>query len=136
MLKCPVNNFMSKYADYGIPLLRISIGLLMLVHGVPKMLMLFGGGEIMFPSIFGLGPTFSLVLAVFSEVVCSVLLIIGLATRTATLPLIGTMLVAVFIVHGQDPWGRKEMAILYLLVYIVLLFTGGGKCSLDQKCSQ
>ena len=46
------------------------------------------------------------------------LLIIGLFTRQAVIPLIITMLVAIFVIHGDDPFKDKEMAILYLIPYI------------------
>ena len=113
-------------------LLRVGIGSLMLVHGVPKMGGLFSGGDIQFPSIFGLGATLSLCLAVFAEVICSIFLIVGLGTRLAAVPLIITMLVAVFYIHGNDPFIKQEMGIHYLLAYVLLLITGPGKFSLDQ----
>ena len=117
----------------GIALLvaRIVIAALMLTHGIPKMIMLFSGAPVQFPSIMGLTSELSLGLAVFAEVCCSVLLLAGLGTRLATIPLIITMLVAVLLIHGDDPFATKEPAFQYLLVYIVLLFTGSGKFSID-----
>tara|TARA_R110002050_G_scaffold61142_1_gene135327 strand:- start:1974 stop:2123 length:150 start_codon:yes stop_codon:yes gene_type:complete len=41
------------------------------------------------------------------------------------------MFVAAFIVHGADPIARKELAILYLVLYIMLFVFEGGKFSLD-----
>ena len=75
----------------------------------------------------------SLALTVFAEVLCSGLLMVGLFTRLATMPLLITMLVAVFIVHGADPLGKKEPALLYGLVYATLFFTGPGKYSVDGR---
>ncbi len=63
---------------------------------------------------------------------CSVLILLGLGTRIAVIPLIVTMLVAVFIVHSGDPFAKQEMGLHYLLVYIMLLLTGSGKYSLDR----
>ena len=79
----------------------------------------------------GLGPAFSLVLAVGAEVFCSILIGIGLGTRLAAIPLGITMFVAAFISHGPDPFRQKEMAILYLLFYITLLVIGSRKYSID-----
>lgn len=103
----------------------------MLTHGYSKLQKLLAG-DFQFADPFGLGPGVSLGMAVFAEFFCSILLILGLGTRLATIPLIVTMLVAAFIAHGADPFAKKEMALLYLVSYIVLLFSGAGKISVDQ----
>jgi putative oxidoreductase len=43
------------------------------------------------------------------------------------------MWVAAFVQHGDDPFGRMEKAMLYLVVFIVLTFLGGGKYSVDDR---
>ena len=111
--------------------LRVGLGILMLVHGIPKMEMLFSGESVQFPSVMGMSATTSLALAVFAEVFCSVLIIAGFATRFAAVPLAITMMVAVFIIHASDPFKMQEMGIHYLLGYLVLIIGGGGKYSLD-----
>ena len=88
-------------------------------------------GPVAFPSVLGLSPELSLSLAVFAEVICSVLLIVGFGTRLATIPLMTTMLVAVFYIHLNDPFVKQEMGLHYLLAYVVLFITGPGKLSLD-----
>jgi uncharacterized membrane protein YphA (DoxX/SURF4 family) len=40
-------------------------------------------------------------------------LVLGLATRLAAFPLLFTMLTAAFFIHGDDPWAKKELAVLY-----------------------
>ena len=117
--------------DSGVLVLRIAIAVLMLVHGIPKMGMLFSGGEILFPGLFGLSPALSLSLTVFAEVICSVFVLTGFGTRLAVIPLMTTMLVAILVVHANDPFTNKELAIHYLFSYAVLLITGSGKYSLD-----
>ena len=79
----------------------------------------------------GMSAEVSLALAVFAEVFCSILLLVGFATRLAVIPLAITMLVAVFLIHAADPLSVKEPALHYLLVYIVLLLAGSGKYSID-----
>ena len=93
--------------------------------------MLFSGTPVQFPAMMGMSPEFSLGLAVFAEVFCSVLLIAGFATRLAVVTLIITMLVAALIIHGEDPFGKQESSLQYLLVYVLLFFTGSGKYSID-----
>jgi putative oxidoreductase len=120
---------------FAILFFRMIIGAFMLTHGYSKLLYLFSGEEIEFLDFLGIGFKASLALAVFAEFFCSILIIIGLGTRWATIPLIVTMIVAAFIAHGADPFGKKEMALLYLSSYIVLLFLGSGKFSLDGLIS-
>ena len=125
-----VNNT-SNATNVGILIARIGIAVLMLTHGLPKLAMLFSGDAVKFPSVLGISPEFSLGLTVFAEVVCSVFLLAGFATRLATIPLIITMLVAVLIIHAADPFAVKEPALYYLLIYAMLFFAGSGKYSLD-----
>lgn len=117
-------------------ILRITVAVFMLTHGWPKLQRLFSGEEIQFADPFGLGATISLVLVVFAEFLCSILIGIGLATRLATIPLIITMLVAAFVSHGADPFARKELALFYLLIYVVLAIAGSGKYSADRIFSR
>lgn len=111
--------------------LRVTIAAFMLTHGLGKLSLLFSGNEIQFPDPMGLGATFSLALAVFAEVLCSILIGLGLVTRLASIPLIVTMLVATFIVHGGDPFAKKEFALLYLLIYLAVFIIGSRRFSLD-----
>ncbi|MFT5749196.1 MAG: putative oxidoreductase [Ancylomarina sp.] len=111
--------------------LRVTIAAFMLTHGIGKLSLLASASEIQFPDPIGVGATFSLALAVFAEVICSILIGFGLVTRFATIPLIVTMLVATFIVHGADPFAKKEFALLYLLVYLAIFVVGSRKYSLD-----
>lgn len=118
-------------ANVGLLILRVSTGLIMLfAHGWGKLIN-FGTLSTQFGDPIGLGPTVSLALAVFAEVFCSVAVIAGLKTRWAVVPLIITMIVAVGIVHAADPWGRKELGVMYLISFLTLFFTGPGKYSVD-----
>ena len=111
-------------------ILRLTLGLLMLSHGIPK-LMKFLDGNMEFGDPIGIGVTASLALTIFAEVICSILLIVGFWTRLALIPLIITMVVAAFIVHSADPLGTKEPALMYLFGYIALFLLGSGKYGVD-----
>lgn len=104
----------------------------MLVHGIQK-LMGFSGMADVFPDPIGMGSQLSLTMAIGAEVGCSILLILGLGTRLAVIPLAFTMIVALFVVHAADPWKVKELAAIFLTVYVVIFITGPGRCSLDAK---
>lgn len=106
---------------------RVAAGSFMLTHGIPKLMTLVKGGPITFMDPFGLGDTVTFILVVFAEFLCSVLVVLGIGTRLATIPLIITMSVAAFHAHAADPFGKKEMALLYLIIFITILVLGGGR---------
>ncbi len=124
-------NLNLKHVDIGLLIFRIGISGLMLTHGVPKLISAFSGEEIRFADPLGMGVLVTFTFAVFAEFICSVLIILGLGTRLAAIPLIITMGVAAFIVHLDDGFGTQELPLLYFVSFILLFFTGGGKYSLD-----
>ena len=113
----------------GLLVLRLTLGITMLIsHGLPKYLS-YSEKALRFPDPLGVGSEFSLILVVFSELFCSVLLIFGLATRVILIPLIITMCVAFFVIHSGDPFYKKELAFMYLMGYLSLFLAGGGAFS-------
>jgi putative oxidoreductase len=118
--------------DILLLIVRVAIGCFMLTHGIGKFENLFSGEEIKFGDPIGIGKHASLALTVFAEFFCSILIILGLATRLAVIPLIVTMVTAAFVIHVTQGFAKQEMALLYLLVYIILFVTGSGKYSLDR----
>lgn len=118
-------------ADIILLITRVTISGLMLTHGWPKLMKFFSGEPLTFGDPLGVGVVLSLSLAVFSEVICSLLIIIGWKTRWVVIPLILTMLVAAFIVHADDPFKKQELPILYCCAYLLLFFTGSGRYSID-----
>ncbi len=124
---------LSVYANLGVLFLRIGIGLLMIVgHGYGKF-QKYLSGDTAFGDPIGLGAETSLLLAIFAEFVCSILLIFGLFTRAALIPLLITMLVALFVVHAADPLGKQELPALYAMLCLTIFITGPGKYSLDWQ---
>jgi len=117
--------------NFWLFVLRVAIGVFMLTHGIPKFQKLMSG-HIKFADPFGIGATPSLILAVFAEFACSILLILGLATRLAAIPLIITMLVVVFSVNAADPFAKKELPSIYFLIFFGFLLLGAGKYSIDH----
>ena len=103
---------------------------MLLTHGWSK-LTGFGSLSDKFPDPLGVGSAFSLVLAIFAEVFCSLAVAAGIGTRVAAIPVIITMTVAAFMVHGDDPWAKKEFALMYAIPFLALMFTGAGRYSID-----
>lgn len=115
----------------GLLVVRLLAGAMMLTHGIPKIGRLLGEGPVRFADPFGLGPEVSLVIAIFAEVVCAGLIMVGFKTRLATVPLMITMLVAAFYAHWDDPFGDKELSLVYFTAYLGIFISGGGKYSFD-----
>lgn len=117
--------------DLALLVLRVAIGILMLKHGIPKIKKLLSPEPIQFFNTFGLSERNSLKAAAFVEVFFSTLLIAGLGTRITVIPLLGTMVIAAFHTLKSQPFDKKELPTLFLLIYVTLLLGGGGKFSMD-----
>lgn len=123
----PVNN-----GHVALLFFRVIAASFMLTHGLPKLQKLLSGAEIQFADPYGLGVATSFVLVIFAEFFCSLLVIIGLATRLAVIPLMITMATAVIFAHANDPFGTKEKPLLFLLIFALLLVFGSGRYSVDR----
>lgn len=129
-------DFLPRSADLALLILRLWLGLsLFLLHGKAK-LTGFSGMAGGFPDPLGVGSRFSLGLAVFAEVVCALLVAVGLFTRSAALVLIILMAVAFLLVHksslAMGP-GSGELAFVYLAAFVAIFVAGAGRFSIDAK---
>jgi putative oxidoreductase len=117
-------------------LIRISLGLVFFQAGLGK-LMNFERTIGFFASLGIPMVTVNTALAVATEFLGGILLILGLGTRLVSLPLAFVMVVAILTAHmgdvdslvsflGLQPWD-------YMLTFLLLAAIGGGKYSLDQK---
>ncbi len=122
----------ARRTDLALLLLRLAFGGLMAVnHGWGKTKKVLDG-DWRFADPLGLGVELSLSLAAGAELICAALVAAGLFTRLASLPLLFTMGVAAFVVHGPDPFRKKEMALLYLVAYAAIFLLGPGRLSLQR----
>ena len=123
---------MNFFSDLGKFILRISFSLMMLTHGISKVNRLFAD-EIKFSDPIGIGSFLSLILIAFAEFVAPIFILIGFKTRWFSIfPVIG-MAVAAFISHWEDPFSRKEKALLFMFGFLVIAMIGPGKYSIDKK---
>lgn len=115
--------------------LRILFGLLLLSHGIAKWSN-FETLSATFPDPLGLGSRISLMLAIFGEVICSAGFIVGAFYRLALIPMIFTLCIAFFVVHGHDSFAVKELAFVYLTVFVLMYAAGPGNYALDSLVSR
>jgi putative oxidoreductase len=128
-------NFLPRSADTALLLLRIwHGGALLLLHGWLK-LTNFSSMTSQFLDPFGIGKTPSLGLAVFGELVCGTLLVLGLFTRVAALGSAVTMATAFWFAHGAKftGAGNGELPFVFLGVFLALFIAGAGKFSVDAQ---
>lgn len=124
---------MKRNTDLGLLVLRVGLSALMLTHGVPKLMSLIEGNTAVAGDPIGIGGLLTSILVIIGEVVAPFLILIGLKTRMAAIPVIITMAVATFIVHASDPIATKEKAILYLVGFLAIALMGAGSISVDKK---
>jgi putative oxidoreductase len=111
--------------------LRATFGvLLFLNHGLSK-LNKFSELQHNFFDPMHIGHRWSLLLVLFAEIVCSLLLVLGLLSRLAAFVLFIDMVVAVFLFHKGQPVAQYELAIVYLVAFFTTLLIGPGKYSVD-----
>lgn len=127
--------FVPTSTDFALLVLRVWLGASMAyLHGWGKLVNLVNGTS-KFPDVLGIGPTPALILTIFAELLCAVLLAVGLWTRLAAFFLAVTMGVAFFVAHGAklSGQGNGELAYVYLAGFVVVLLAGAGKFSVDRK---
>lgn len=139
---------LNRMNSLGLLILRLGMGGYLLTHGLGKLDILRSGDFSMMGDPIGVGNTATIVLLVLAEFVCALLVMVGLATRLAAVPVVITMAVAAFVAHGSDPWtmeqgaklfmegkaqfwGSKQPALMFLIPFLALIFTGPGLFSID-----
>ena len=122
-------SFRGKGVSFLILCLRVFFGVMFFTHGLDK-LANFNELSQTFPDVLGFGSYMSLMVSIFCEFCCSLFLIAGLMVRITVIPMIISMAVAFFDVHdGMFPQG--ELALIYLIMFLILYITGPGRFSID-----
>jgi putative oxidoreductase len=127
------------FTSLGLLVLRFGFGGMMLFgHGLPK-LMAFNDLKDKVSDPMGIIPSpYAFILLIGAEFACSALVMLGIATRLAAIPIVYSMALAAFIVHQNDPnflgpgvTASKEPALVYAIAFLSLVFTGAGMFSVD-----
>jgi putative oxidoreductase len=121
--------------DIALLILRVGASVFMIHHGYTKMTH-FAEMQEKFINFLGFSGSVSLCLTIFAELFCSIVLLFGFLSRVVAIPLLFTMLVAVFVGHHGDIFGDGEHAALYILIYAAILIAGPGGYSLDGWISK
>jgi len=113
-------------------LLRIVFcGSMIFGHGLGKLNKVLDG-NFNFSDPIGIGEAPTLLLAVFSEFIAPIFILLGIKSRIFSFFPAATMFVAAFIIHLDDPFNRMEKSLLFLTVFVFFVMTGSGKYSLDR----
>ncbi len=123
----------SPAASFGLLVLRVVTGVMLLTqHGWGK-LAHFSDKAARFSDPLHIGHDRSLMLAIFAEVACSVLVAIGFATRFAAAVLVILFGVIQFVVLRAQPFEERELAALYGVIYLALVLLGPGAWAIDAR---
>jgi len=121
--------------DLGLLFLRISGALFLLwVHGLPKLLN-YSEQLQLIEDPFHLGANITLLLAIFAEVLCPLLIIAGVLVRLACLPILAVLLIALLVVHPEWTLFEAQFGWLLLIIFTTLLISGPGRLVLGQRFS-
>jgi putative oxidoreductase len=114
---------------------RLALGLLFMstgwgkVHSIPKVTAFFE--QLGIPA-----PGFNAILVGYSELICGTLLVVGLFTRLATIPLLVSMVIAILTAKLSDLHGLFDLVgfdeFTYLCVLAMIAVIGPGAASLDE----
>ena len=119
--------FMSKYEQQTYALMRIVAGFLFFWHGTQK---LFG-----FPAAPPDAPAFVIYIAGGIELVCGLMIMVGLFTSFAAFLSSGLMAAGYWMAHGTSAFlpivNGGELAALYCFVFLYIAAQGSGIWSLQ-----
>ena len=127
---------MKKNTDLGLLILRVTIGGLMLFHGVAKLSNLNGVRNMLMqaglPELLAYG-------VYVTELIAPLLILIGFRVRLATVAFFFGMLTALSLAHSNDIFSISksggleiELVLLFAFGAVALFFTGAGKYAVSS----
>ena len=121
---------------WGLTVLRVVVGIVFLVHGLQKLLVVGFGGVAEFLGALGVpAPGLFAVIVTLVEALGGLALIVGLLTRLAAILLAVDMLVAILAVHLPNGFFASDFGYEFPLVLlassVALAVAGAGEAGLD-----
>jgi putative oxidoreductase len=130
--------FITAQGNYNIALLilRVWLGISLFVdHGIEKLN--FAQMQQHFPDPLHIGVVPGLLFAFVTDVICSILIALGLFTRIAALLVVINLFIAFVFFHKLDLTDSfGQVAYIYLGAYLTILVAGPGKYSIDNTLFQ
>ncbi len=121
--------FLAKFEPLALTALRVAAGFLFASHGAQKLFGAFGGPQMLHPPL--------ILAAGIIELVCGVMVLLGLGTRIAAFVASGEMAVAYFVMHqpkGLFPiQNHGELAVVYCFLFAFIATHGAGKFGVDKS---
>lgn len=118
-----------RYAPYVYPAFRFVVGFLFLFHGLQKFGLIAGSRTVPLLSLFGAAGAI--------ELICGLLVAVGLFVRPAAFVASGEMAVAYFMVHlPRGTWpivNQGELAALYCFAFLYISARGAGRLGFDRR---
>ena len=124
---------LTTHKDKGLLVFRIFAAFAILkAHGLPKLLH-FQETLQHIPDPLGMGSTFSAYFAIFANVLCAILVALGLFTRAAAFFILSLTLTGLLAIHFNDSAKLQDTPLIYSIVFGYITYVGAGKYSLDGK---
>jgi putative oxidoreductase len=121
--------FLAKFEPLAFVALRVVTGFLFASHGAQKLFGAFGGPQMLHPPL--------VLAAGILELVCGVMVLLGLGTRIAAFLASGEMAVGYFIAHqpkGLFPiQNGGEPAVIFCFLFLFIATHGAGKFGVDKS---
>lgn len=99
-------------------------------HGLPKLLN-FQDTLLHIPEPIGLGTTFSAYFAIFTNVLCAIMVALGLFTRAAAFFIFTLTLSGLLLIHLNGSSKIQDVPFIYSILFGFIAYIGAGKFSLD-----
>ena len=123
--------------DFGKLILRVTLGILVLFHGIAK---LQGGIGFLTPMVTGMGlPAWFAYGVYVGEVVAPIMIILGLFTRTGAFLIFVNMVFAVVLVHRPEllSMGKQgyalELQAMFMMTALALVFMSPGRYAITRR---
>lgn len=125
-----MDQFLRQYSPYIYAVLRIVSGLMFAMHGSQKLFGIPGGkAPVPFASLLGVGGIL--------ELVCGLLIALGLVTSYAAFIASGEMAAAYFMMHASHGFfpivNQGELSVLYCFLFLYIAAQGSGAWSIDSS---